>query len=191
MRICTSKTKRIEIVQTSCNQKINIKLLFLQLSIIKFSLFNSQTRRRILYADLEKNNKTLFKPSFADACRTFVPWLIFVPLENFSLLWRCHHLRWRPANFDLCSALMTLIAIEQWGFFCVLHLLWHETSLTISKDQRHSSLLPCVWQWSCHYLFLRLKSVAAWIRTPNLPLAGRIFLNNCATAADGIFVIFV
>ena len=29
---------------------------------------------------------------------------------------------WRDANFDLCSALM---AIEQWGFFSVPHLLWH------------------------------------------------------------------
>ena len=38
------------------------------------------------------------------------------------LIWIRHHYRWRPANFDLCSALM---AIEQWGFFNVPHLLWH------------------------------------------------------------------
>ena len=30
--------------------------------------------------------------------------------------------RWRAATFELCSALM---AIEQWRFFCVSHLLWH------------------------------------------------------------------
>ena len=46
----------------------------------------------------------------------------FVPLENFSLILRRHHYRRRAANFDLCSALMT---IEQWGFFSVPHLLWH------------------------------------------------------------------
>ena len=47
---------------------------------------------------------------------------VFVPLENFSLIWRRHHCRWRAANFDLCSELMV---IEQWGFFIVPHLLRH------------------------------------------------------------------
>ena len=37
----------------------------------------------------------------------------------------------------------------------------------------HSHLLPNIWQWSCHYLFLRHRFFAAGIRTPNLPLAGR------------------
>ena len=36
----------------------------------------------------------------------------------------------------------------------------------------HSNLLPSVLQWSCNYLYLRLRSVAVGIRTPNLPLAG-------------------
>ena len=49
-----------------------------------------------------------------------------VPLENFSLICRRHHNWWRVANFDLCSALM---AIEQWGFFSVPHLLWHGVSV--------------------------------------------------------------
>ena len=50
-------------------------------------------------------------------------WLgVFDPLENFSLIWRRKHCRWRAANFDLWLALM---AIEQWGFFNVPHLLWH------------------------------------------------------------------
>ena len=56
----------------------------------------------------------------------FVCLLFFVPLENFSLIWRSHHCRWRAANFDLCSALM---AIEQWGFFSVPYLLWHGASV--------------------------------------------------------------
>ena len=56
----------------------------------------------------------------------FVCLELIVPLENFSLIWRRHHCRWRAANFDLCSALM---AIEQWGFFNVPHLLWHGPTL--------------------------------------------------------------
>ena len=45
-----------------------------------------------------------------------------VPLENFSLMWRRHHYRWRAATFDVYS---TLMAIKQWGFFNVPLLLWH------------------------------------------------------------------
>ena len=58
-------------------------------------------------------------------CMTFcfVYFLEFIfPLDNFSLIWRRHHCRWRAANFDLSSALMT---IEQWGFFNVPHPLRH------------------------------------------------------------------
>ena len=51
--------------------------------------------------------------------------LFSIPLENCSLIWRCHHYWWRATSFDLYSALM---AIEQWGFFSVSHLLWHGTS---------------------------------------------------------------
>ena len=43
--------------------------------------------------------------------------------------------------------------------------------MVISENPWHLHLLPSVWQWSCHYLFLRLRSVAAGIRTPNLPHA--------------------
>ena len=55
----------------------------------------------------------------------FVLLWFFVPLENFSLIWKRHHYR-RSAMFDLCSALM---AIEQWGFFRVPPLLWHGASV--------------------------------------------------------------
>ena len=50
----------------------------------------------------------------------------FVPLEDFSLIWRRHHFRWRAAKFDLCS---TLMVIQHWGFFRVPHLLWHGASV--------------------------------------------------------------
>ena len=56
----------------------------------------------------------------------FVCLKFIVPLENFSLIWRHHHCRWRAPNFDLCSALM---AIEQWGFFNVPNLLRHGPTL--------------------------------------------------------------
>ena len=52
-------------------------------------------------------------------------WFI-IALEKLSLIWRRHHCRWRTANFDLCSPLMT---IEQWGFFSVPDLLWYWASV--------------------------------------------------------------
>ena len=51
-----------------------------------------------------------------------------VPFKNFSLIWRCHHYRWKTANFNLI-VFSALIAIEQWGFFSVPRLLWHGTSV--------------------------------------------------------------
>ena len=47
----------------------------------------------------------------------------------------------------------------------------HPFIMVISEDQWHSHVLPSVWQWSCHYLFLWLRSVAAGINTTNLPPA--------------------
>ena len=39
-----------------------------------------------------------------------------VPLENFSLIWKCHLCRWRAADFDLCSTLMTHCATAAVNF---------------------------------------------------------------------------
>ena len=89
-----------------------------------------------------------------------------VPLENFSLIWRRHHCRWRAAHFDLSSALM---AIEQWGFFNVPHPLRHQSTVYdghLRGPVTLTPLMPSVWQWSCHYLFSRLRSVATGDRTP-------------------------
>ena len=111
---------------------------------------------------------------------------LFVPLENFSLIWRHHHCR----------------------FFSVANLLWpgslashtycetgHPFIMVISEDQWHSHLLPNVWQWSCHYLFLRLRSVEAGIRTHNLThasltLVTHVFLLQPGTV-DSFFPKFV
>ena len=90
----------------------------------------------------------------------------FVPLENFSLIWRRHHCRWRAANFDLCSALM---AIEQWGFFSFPHLLWHGAFVHYGHHRGPMTLTPIADRLTVElsYLFVRLRS------TPNLPLARR------------------
>ena len=93
----------------------------------------------------------------------------FVPLENFSLIWRRHHYRWRTVNFDLCSTLMT---IEQRATPFIM---------VICEDPWHLHLLPRVWQWNCHYLFSRAGSVAAGIRIPNLPHAMRTLLPTAPT----------
>ena len=44
--------------------------------------------------------------------------------------------------------------------------------MVISEDPWHSHLLPSVWQWSCHYLILRLRSVATGDRTPIYHMRG-------------------
>ena len=48
----------------------------------------------------------------------------------------------------------------------------HPFIMVISEDPWHSHVMPRVFQWSYHYLFYRIWSVAAGIRTLNLPLAG-------------------
>ena len=90
----------------------------------------------------------------------FFKFSFYVPLQNFSLIWGHHHCRWRAENFDLCTALM---AIEQWVFFSVPHLLCHGASVYNVHLRGHSHLWLNVEQWSCHYLFLLLRSVAAGI----------------------------
>ena len=81
-----------------------------------------------------------------------------VPFENFSLIWRRYHFQWRALNFDLFSALM---AIEQWRFCeCATPNVTQGIRLKWSSPRtRYTLTLPTVWQWSCHYLILRLKVV--------------------------------
>ena len=59
--------------------------------------------------------------------------------REYSLIWRRHHFRWRAENFDLSSALM---AIEQWGFFNVPHLIWHGASVYNSHLRGPVTLSP-------------------------------------------------
>ena len=120
-----------------------------------------------------KNIMKLFNQLKVMECYYPIRWFVclgfFVPLKNISLIWRRHHCQWRAADFDLCSALMT---IQHWGFFSVSHLLWpgHSFIMVISKDPWHTHLLLSICQWSYNYL-LRLRSVAAGIWTLSLPHA--------------------
>ena len=68
-----------------------------------------------------RNFQTFFTISTFD----FV-FFLFLPLANFSLIWKRHHYKWRASNFDLS---LTLMATEQWLFFSVPHLLWHGASV--------------------------------------------------------------
>ena len=68
---------------------------------------------------------------------------VFVPFENFSLIWRRHHYRWTAANLELYSALMV---IKQW-FFLACHTFCdteHPLIMVISEDPWHWHLLPSV-----------------------------------------------
>ena len=98
-----------------------------------------------------------------------------VPEENFTHNCRRHHYRWKPASFDL-NSVRTGMSIEQRGFFSVLHLLWHGSSVYNGHLQEPVTLTPITVRkfgngsvTTC----LRLRSVAVGVRTPNLSLAGQ------------------
>ena len=93
----------------------------------------------------------------------------FVPLENVSLIW---NVTITALNFDYARNLWPLSS--EGSLACHNHCdTGHPFIMVFSMDPWHSNLLSNVWQWSCHYLILQLRSVAAGIRTPNLSLAGR------------------
>ena len=79
-------------------------------------------------------------------------WCI-VPLENFSLTWRRHHYQ------------ILIFARHSWSLSSEGSLASHTSYDTghpfimfISEDPWYSHQLPSVWQWSCHFLVLRLNS---------------------------------
>ena len=126
--------------------------------------------------------KTLLKLSMDWYCFVFVficLWF-FVPLENFSRIWRRH---------QILTYAWYLWPLSSEGYLsCHTSCdTGHPFIMVISEDPWHSHLMPIVWHWSCHYLFLRLSYVAG-IRTPSA--CGANTLTNCATtAAIGIVVL--
>ena len=107
----------------------------------------------------------------------FVCLKFIVRLGNFSLTWRRDHPRRRAANFDLCSALM---AMEQWGFFSVSHLLWHGASVynghlrgpvrLTSIAERYSGAVT-----TCFYRFYDLDLSRLGFEHPKFRLRGQRF----------------
>ena len=97
----------------------------------------------------------------------------YVPLENFSLIWSRHHFRWSALNFDLVYSV--LIAIEQWGFFSMPHLLWHGTSVyrgnlrgpvtltLVSKRLAVLLLLAVYWISRMGIMFLMVPLDTSWV----------------------------
>ena len=96
---------------------------------------------------------------------------LFTPNKNFSLIYRRHNYRWKASNSDLWSV---PTAIDQWRSLSVPHLLWNGASFYNSHpdDLWHLHLLPSVWQWSCHYLFLELFMSRLIIEHPTFRLRG-------------------
>ena len=107
---------------------------------------------------------------------------LFGPTQEFSLIWRRHNYRWR--------AVFSLPMLYSWQLssdgssachtYCDIR---HPLIMVIFEDPWHSHLMPSIWQWSCHYLLWRLRSVAAGIQTHTLAHAT---LHNCATTAEAI-----
>ena len=129
-----------------------------------FYFLKSSTSSRLLTPESwnSLNFKACLKTYTLFVCLFFCEEFI-LPLENFSLIWRRHLCRWKATKFDLSSALMAC----EGSLRCHIHC---DTGLpfiiVISEDPWHSHLFPSFWQWSCHYLFLRLRSVATGDRTP-------------------------
>ena len=92
--------------------------------------------------------------------------------ENFSLIWRRHHYRWRASKFELCS---TLMAIGEWGYFRVPHLLWHGASVFNIHLRRPVTLTLIAerLEWSCHYLFYDLDVSRLGFEHPAFRLRGQ------------------
>ena len=59
--------------------------------------------------------------------------------------------------------------------------------MVISQDPWHSHLIPSVWQWSCHHLFITTynnqRYVAVWILTQKPSACEANTLTHCAIAA--------
>ena len=67
-----------------------------------------------------------------------------------------------------------------WVFVCVefivplenFSLIWRRPFIIVISDPWQSHLLLSVWQWICHFLFLRLRSVTTRGRSPIFRLRG-------------------
>ena len=111
--------------------------------------------------------------------------VVIIPIKNFSLIWIWHHYRWRAAKFVLYLALdrghwaVRVLSRATPTVTRGIHLLF-------SSLRNHDTHNYCR-AWSCLYLLLQLRSVAAGIRTPQPSVCGANDLTHCATTvvSDG------
>ena len=80
---------------------------------------------------------------------------------------------------DLCSALM---AIEQWGFFSVPHLLWHGASVYNGHLRRPATLTPIAERLAME-LSLSVFTCRGWDSNTHPSACGNNALTNSATAS--------
>ena len=109
-----------------------------------------------------------------DTCRTsnMIKIAMFVWLGFYNLLEN-----FETSRFQVKAGLQILtfarhpwLLIEQWGLFSMPHLLWVGAFVYNGHIWGPMTLTPVaeVFQWSCHYPFLWLRSVVAGIWTFNL-----------------------
>ena len=101
------------------------------------------------------NQQVYSKSFFCNVCLECI-----VPLENFSFIWRRHHCRWRASHFLPLLETRGLLVVR---VFLACHIYYdtgHPFIMVNSEDPWHSRLSNSVWQWRCHYLILRLESMA-------------------------------
>ena len=105
-----------------------------------------------------------------------------VRFDNFSPIWRCHHHRWRAADFNLYSA---LVAIEQWGFFSLPHPLWHGASVYNGHFRGPVTLTPIAERIAVELSLpvLTNKVCRGWDSNIHSSACGVNALPHCATAA--------
>ena len=113
-----------------------------------------------------------------------------VPIENFSFIWTRHQYRWSAAYFDLYSAFM---AMEQWGFFSVPHLLWYGASVYNGHLRGPVTLKPVGerLEVESHYLFYDLGLLWLGFENPTFSLRGiceRYTLINHNAYQNEIFI---
>ena len=151
------------------NVVLSLLLLILSFNFWKLKLWELrqwESTKILCWNDSAKNHIYLITP-----CRLF-----YILLENIGhICRRCHCLRRTPEFKPIYIHIYA-----QHRAVTVPHLachtycdMGHPFIMVIFEDPWHSHLLQSVGQLNCHYLFLRLRSVAAAIWTPNLPLAGR------------------
>ena len=115
----------------------------------------------------ETCNQPLGKVNIKMMLYLFVWLVFFVPFDNFSFTIAGEGLQ--ILTYDRHS---WPLSSEEGSLACHTYCDTGEPFImVIPESPWHLHLLPSVCQWNCLSIFLRLKSVAAGIRTPNLPHA--------------------